>query len=210
MGSTDLQCSSTQADLLNFSITSNKNETGHWVAKVNLKHGDNYGLPLHVNVDHTAVLCERSDSVYIVATISAPPRSPSAGYELLPGLGYYKFHTDYKNWYDARKTCIQEGAHLAVINSETESKALLKLWLPHPKMFNDWRNDWAHIGFHDHYTEGQFVTIFDTPLNEAGFSKWQPPNPDGGDKDDCGVFRRNFGTLGDIPCSAKLAFICEQ
>ena len=64
------------------------------------------------------------------------------------------------NWFQARRVCEQEGAHLAIFNSEAEAKALLRFWIPFPKIFSDWRNDWAHIGLHDQYSEGNFVTIF--------------------------------------------------
>ncbi|XP_069699263.1 hemolymph lipopolysaccharide-binding protein-like isoform X2 [Periplaneta americana] len=208
--SNGLHCSPSQSNSLRFSIASNKNRTGHWIAQVKLEHGDNDGQPLHVDVDHTAAKCEGSESVSIVATVSAPPQRPGPDYELVHDLGYYKFHTDFQSWYEARQTCAQEGAHLAVINSETETKALLRFWIPNPKMFDDWRNDWAYIGIHDHYVEGQYVTIFDTPVNETGFSKWYSSEPDGGASQNCGVVRRNLGTLGNAPCNVKLAFFCEQ
>ena len=89
-----------------------------------------------------------------------PPQRPGPDYELLPGLGYYKFHTVGKTWFEARKICEQEGTHLAVLNSETEAKALRKFWIPHPKLYDDWRNIWAYVGIHDHYSEGNYVTIF--------------------------------------------------
>lgn len=91
------------------------------------------------------------------------------GYELIPGLGGYKFHNEVKTWAEAREICVQEDAHLVIINSQREANALLHFWVPHPKIFNDWRNDWAHIGFHDQYVEGEYVTIFSKSLFYALF-----------------------------------------
>jgi hypothetical protein len=73
-------------------------------------------------------------------------------------LGYYKFHTDIKTWDDARVICENEGAHLAVLNSLTEAKALPSIWIR--DLFNDWRKDAAYIGAWDPKRNGDFVTIF--------------------------------------------------
>jgi hypothetical protein len=87
-----------------------------------------------------------------------PRRKPPADYETLPGLGYYKFHTDIKTWDKARDICEKEGAHLAVINSLTEAKSLLSIWIRN--VFKDWRKDAAYIGIWDPEGTGEFVTIF--------------------------------------------------
>jgi hypothetical protein len=87
-----------------------------------------------------------------------PRRKPPADYELLPELGYYKFHTDIKTWDKAQDVCENEGAHLAVINSLTEAKSLPSIWIRN--LFNDWRKDAAYIGTWDPKGNGEFVTIF--------------------------------------------------
>ncbi|PSN46950.1 hypothetical protein C0J52_12567 [Blattella germanica] len=93
------------------------------------------------------------------------------GYEFIPGLGYYKLHAVLKTWFEARDICAQEGAHLPVINSDREANALLHFWTPHPKIANlyDWRNDWAFIGFHDQFVEGEYVTIFGNWLQDTRY-----------------------------------------
>ena len=58
------------------------------------------------------------------------------------------------------ETCRLEGAHLLIVNSELEARAIQSMWRKFPKIFNDWRNDIAYIGVHDIYKEGEFVTIF--------------------------------------------------
>jgi hypothetical protein len=85
-------------------------------------------------------------------------RKAPADYELLPGHGYYKFHTDIKTWDKARTVCQKEGGHLAVINSLAEAKSLPSVWIRN--IFNDWRKDAAYIGIWDPNENGNFVTIY--------------------------------------------------
>jgi hypothetical protein len=75
-------------------------------------------------------------------------------------VGYYKFHKTGKNWDQARRTCEQEGGHLVVINSEAESKVLADLFASEPKINGVMHNNYAFIGFHDRYVEGEYLTIF--------------------------------------------------
>lgn len=42
-------------------------------------------------------------------------------YRYTRGIGYHKVHANALNWNNARKKCVQEGGHLAVINSITEA-----------------------------------------------------------------------------------------
>ncbi|PSN42392.1 hypothetical protein C0J52_21652 [Blattella germanica] len=90
--------------------------------------------------------------VQITYVSECPAKSIPDGYISFPSVdGYYKYHTTAKNWNDARETCISEGAHLAVMNSETEARLLSSLL---PANFFGW------IGMHDLYQEGKWVTIF--------------------------------------------------
>jgi hypothetical protein len=82
------------------------------------------------------------------------------GYELFPGVGHYKLHTKSAKWYEARRICVQEGAHLAIVNSEAESKVLKEILARFPKLENVTFNEVALIGFHDLYEEGQYLTIY--------------------------------------------------
>jgi hypothetical protein len=74
-------------------------------------------------------------------------------------VGYYKLHSEPKTWQEARKICAQEGAHLAILNSEEESKVLQSMFAPVAARL---RVEWAFVGFHDLYAEGQYLTIFGT------------------------------------------------
>ncbi|XP_069691016.1 hemolymph lipopolysaccharide-binding protein-like [Periplaneta americana] len=204
-------CYSTGARSIKFSLLSKRNSTGHWIAQVQLGHGarESDSGPWEVNIDHSTVTCENNDAILISATVTAPPQSNSH-YELVTGLGYYKFHATPKNWFQARKICIQEGADLAVLNSETEARSLILIWREYPKIFDDWKEDNAFIGIHDNYKEGEFVTVLNQSLNSTGFQKWHPNEPNGGTGENCGCLHKPEGTLADVSCSLALPFFCER
>lgn len=43
-------------------------------------------------------------------------------YKYTIGLGAHKLHTRAATWNEARKSCNEEGAHLAIINSNAEAQ----------------------------------------------------------------------------------------
>jgi hypothetical protein len=75
-------------------------------------------------------------------------------------VGYYKIHSELKTWHEARQICAQEGGHLAIINSEDESKVLQKIFAPMDEKQSGKCKNYAFIGFHDLYEEGQYLTVF--------------------------------------------------
>ena len=85
------------------------------------------------------------------------PPFRAQGYELRRGVGYYKIHSVPKTWNEALQICAQEGGHLAIINSEEESKVLQSMFAPVAAKLNV---VWIFIGFHDLYNEGQYLTVF--------------------------------------------------
>jgi len=97
--------------------------------------------------------------------LAAPSVHVGPGYELFPGVGYYKFHSKSATWNDAWNICTQEGAHLAIVNSEAESKVLKEIFSRFPKLQDVTYNDFAFIGFHDLYNEGLYLTIYGTYNN---------------------------------------------
>jgi hypothetical protein len=90
--------------------------------------------------------------------LQAPPRRPVQDFK--PGLGYYKFHTNAQTWLAARHTCTQEGAHLLIVNSDDEFATVKGIWDKYPKLFQDWKNDYVHIGITDLAEEGNFTTMY--------------------------------------------------
>ncbi|XP_067003188.2 hemolymph lipopolysaccharide-binding protein [Anabrus simplex] len=198
-----------------------RNETGHWITKLNvdnsapstLEQGQLQTGHYTIDVGQSTSGCDAaSGSISLSTTIIAPPALAGPGYENIPGVGRYKFHTTPQTWTDARAACAREGAHLAVINSERESDVLKELFALKPEnTLKSSNNNYAFIGFHDRFQEGYHVTIFGQPINETGFTRWshsvQPDNAGG--NENCGSIHRNGG-LNDITCSLKLTFFCEQ
>ncbi|XP_069686148.1 hemolymph lipopolysaccharide-binding protein-like [Periplaneta americana] len=222
--SVGLQCDLQHTSALKLSLTSLRNETGHWIAEMQLGHdaGDRSLGPWEVDIDHTTAKCEGSESILILAKVTAPPTTmitspkirgiPTApGYELVPGMGYYKLHPDVNTWHGAMKICEEEGVHLAVINSEKEAQILKTLWdkIPPAKIKGGVHNDWAWIGFHDLYKEGEFVTIFNETLQAAGYKKFHPSEGRGGRTDNCVLVHRDL-QLADYVCDQKNPFFCEK
>jgi hypothetical protein len=78
----------------------------------------------------------------------------------VPGLGYYKFHANAQTWLAARHTCTKERAHLLIVNSDDEFATVKSIWDNYPNLFQDWRNDYVHIGITDLAEEGNFTTMF--------------------------------------------------
>lgn len=211
-------CPSQKRTSAKFIISSQRNQTGHWISQVQIQHGAGNNTlttnPWTVEVEHSTVSCNGVESVQLVATLTEPPLRAGPGYVLHPGVGYYKLHSERKNWHAAREICAQEGGHLAIINSEKESKVLRDIFAP---VADKMKNDWAFIGFHDLYNEGQYLTIFDEPLKSTGFYRWwasnQPDNFRGFDGalpgENCGSMHTNGG-LNDLHCHFTQTFICEQ
>ena len=96
-------------------------------------------------------------NVYQKGSLFTAPPLRAPGYEFHRGVGYYKIHSELKTWHEARQICAQEGGHLAIINSEEESKVLQSIFAPVAAKLNV---VWAFIGFHDLYNEGQYLTVF--------------------------------------------------
>ncbi|XP_049961674.1 macrophage mannose receptor 1-like [Schistocerca serialis cubense] len=143
-------------------------------------------------------------------------KRPGPGYELFPGVGFYKLHTTTDTWENARRKCEAEGGHLAIINSEMEASTLQAIFKRHPVIHDTVWNDFALVGFHDQFNEGQYVTVYGEPLSTTGYHRWwSVSSPDNlgyssvSAGEDCGSVHRNGG-LNDISCYMKHAFFCEQ
>ncbi|KAJ9574201.1 hypothetical protein L9F63_008457 [Diploptera punctata] len=133
-------------------------------------------------------------------------------YRWYPGLGYYKLYINLRSWQEAERMCAADNGHLAIINSESESvvlKQLLSEVTVVPGTDSE-TNDYALIGFHDLYVEGEYLTVLGSLLNTTGYNKWHEGNPDNGlGVEDCGGIHRNSGKLVDLSCETIYPFICE-
>ncbi|XP_069701708.1 hemolymph lipopolysaccharide-binding protein-like [Periplaneta americana] len=217
--SSGLRCFSPHNNTLKLSIISRRNQTGHWVAQVQLRHdaGLQDAGPWELDLDHTTTKCEDSESIVITSIVTAPSlpaseavrqkRVPSPGYEVMPGFGYYKLHTTGKTWNEALQICEQEGAHLLILNSQEEAKLVGSLWDRGLKLVDVVNEGYAHAGFHDLYNTGEYITIFNQSLATTGYVSWESGYQRRGIKN-CGLFGRNR-LLADAACSYKRAFICE-
>jgi hypothetical protein len=78
------------------------------------------------------------------------------GYEFIPGLGEYKYHTEKRSWHKARDICQKEDAHLVIINSQREAEALLDLWKPHRHIRV---LPFAHVGLYRHKVGEEYVSV---------------------------------------------------
>lgn len=88
--------------------------------------------------------------------------APSLGYEYYPGFGFYRFHTTPQVWDFARQICEMEGGHLAIINNIFEHNILKQFFAKVPPRTPPESDDEnrAHIGFHDLFQEGHYVTLY--------------------------------------------------
>ncbi|XP_029665635.1 hemolymph lipopolysaccharide-binding protein-like isoform X1 [Formica exsecta] len=129
-------------------------------------------------------------------------------YLITPGIAAHKLHIRKLTWNKARKACIQEGGHLAIINSNSEEKILIRI-LEENKASEAW------LGIHEFYEEGGWNTIMDESLEATGYSKWTkmyredvkvPDDNDGSQH--CGSLVVNGG-LDNRDCNDVYAFFCE-
>ncbi|KAJ4448788.1 hypothetical protein ANN_00179 [Periplaneta americana] len=97
---------------------------------------------------------------------------PRPFYELVPGLGYLKLHNRPKTWNEAKIACEKEGAHLGILNSETELEALRELRARLPSHYKDWRDNVVHVGVTDSQEEGTWLTIFGESWRELAAMRW--------------------------------------
>ncbi|KAJ9586511.1 hypothetical protein L9F63_019837, partial [Diploptera punctata] len=184
---------------------------------VGLTHDDtNDKRPWDVFVTHTTMIHNGTKSIAIVATIIPPMindtaalNPPPAGYEKISDFGYYKIYKNRRNWLDAMKTCVNDGANLLILNSKQEAlemKTLMKE-VGTEKL-------WHWVGIHDHYKEGEYITIFSEPLSSTGYSDWYQGQPDGRNLQNCIYFSFSRSSaeygLGDVDCNSKGPFICKK
>lgn len=203
---TGQQCPSNQHAAMKLSITSERNSTGHWIARVSLNHGAHQHEvgPWEVDVDHSSAKCNDVESIHLVTTITAPPEHLHVNYKLLPGLGYYTFHEIPTSWYKAVITCKEENGNLLILNSPEEFTELKKIWDA-----SGVKGDFLHVGINDFDKEKEFVTVLGDLLNSTGYAQWGPNEPNSGDTANCGAVRRT-GDLYDSYCRNLFPFFCEQ
>ncbi|XP_047108498.1 hemolymph lipopolysaccharide-binding protein-like [Schistocerca piceifrons] len=212
----DSVCSS--ASGVSLWASSFRNLTGHWITKAALIRKSRRDIselrfvqkPPHYDIDISSQNCGDVEKLTTVFTVVEPPARVGADYKYFPNVGYYKLHTDKRNWENARRTCAKEGAHLAIVNSEAEENAIREVMRAHST-----EKFIAFIGFHDMFKEGEYLTVLGQPLISSGHVNWmksEPNNaeyPDSPEGQDCGSIY-NDGTISDVRCNVERRFLCEQ
>ncbi|XP_011305761.1 hemolymph lipopolysaccharide-binding protein [Fopius arisanus] len=133
-------------------------------------------------------------------------------YHYTVGIGAHKFHLTGATFNKARKICIEEGGHLAVIDSIAEEQILMHLFNQADQMNNGSNKEQAFIGIHDLFAEDEWVTVLGDSLYKHGYSRWshlwggQPDN--GGGVQHCGTILR-MGGMDDVNCNLQFPFFCE-
>ncbi|XP_031442016.1 asialoglycoprotein receptor 1-like [Clupea harengus] len=124
----------------------------------------------------------------------------------------YLFSSTNKTWSQSRDHCITLGGHLVIVNNQEEQSFLSQSAI----------EDFYWIGLNDLETEGQWIWVDSTPLNETGAVFWlkrsdKPDEPDEPDNwmgenssgEDCGVVSK-IGEWFDNSCNKLFTFVCER
>ncbi|XP_068084061.1 hemolymph lipopolysaccharide-binding protein-like [Anabrus simplex] len=212
-------CSTMNGESLRYTVRSRKNETSHRIVSVDLqkdsvrnKEKNATKGDVDVEVAHTYLQYSGKERIMLSTVVSTTELKSSAwtdDYELFPGLGFYKLHTNVENWETARSICVREGAHLIVINSDAEVEVVNTIFTRKPKFAGATYSHHVFVGVHDYLTEGQYMAVTGEPLDKTGYSSWAPGQPNGGSAENYLVADEN-GLLYDGLNTAKLGFICEK
>ncbi|XP_068632060.1 macrophage mannose receptor 1-like [Battus philenor] len=138
--------------------------------------------------------------------------STDNGYTLDEKTGScYKIHTVGRTWSRAFMSCAAEGAHLAIINSDLEAKALKELFAKHPDSeIAAYVKYIASLGFHNWGEFQVWTTIHGQSIQEAGYSTFEKGQPDNWQQGPyCGAMFRSGG-LDDLDCNLSAPYICEK
>ncbi|XP_069678793.1 hemolymph lipopolysaccharide-binding protein-like [Periplaneta americana] len=223
------ECTAIPPESFQLSINGYRNETGNWIAQVSMEQNEDM-TPWAIDVSKTVKECSGSKSVLLTVTISEitgvyaeHPRSQSIvspgkrdnvaashsetqlqmlllGYRQIPPFGFYKFHSLQETWNNAKTKCEQEGSHLIILNSREEFNAV----------HNEFHfTGYVHVGFHDKYEEGKYVTVLGESLNSTGYMNWARGKPEGTTIKNCG-FVYSDGEIGDQKCTDSEQFVCER
>ncbi|XP_035686690.1 uncharacterized protein LOC118422928 isoform X2 [Branchiostoma floridae] len=117
----------------------------------------------------------------------------------------YKIYTEEKTYDAAKQTCAADGGHLVSIETEAVYNFLLGMIRDVDVLKDYW------IGLNDQADEQSWTWSDGKPLNDGGFTKWAPGEPNNNEGiQDCGQLwaYKNF-QWDDDRCSYKKYFICQ-
>ncbi|XP_063225643.1 hemolymph lipopolysaccharide-binding protein-like [Bacillus rossius redtenbacheri] len=235
-----LHCPSpARSPVAKLSLLSFRGPDGEWTSRLNLTRNALGDAPAwDVDLEQEKVSCGEGAEYVVTLLTLAPvsasqtafkpgPKNVSAGveptqrtelqtttlkpgYRQVPGVGIWKLHGTAKTWEEAKEVCSEEGAHLAVINSEAEAKYYKSILDDHQKFNHSSDDQYIFLGFKYSVSDSKFVTVQGNELASAGFVVWgaSQPNNMGDNSYSCGGMDRS-GKLHDLRCLAKLGFFCE-
>ncbi|OXU28859.1 hypothetical protein TSAR_009152 [Trichomalopsis sarcophagae] len=130
------------------------------------------------------------------------------GYICSEDVGWHKLHTTRKTWNRARRSCEDEDAHLAIVNSIGEAQVLSER-IKKAGIYS------VFIGIHDQFEEGDWVTVVGGSINKTGYVRWSEGLPNNYQTYNLTEVAANCGTMNyegafmDVYCYKKYAYICE-
>ncbi|XP_042588437.1 C-type lectin domain family 4 member M-like [Cyprinus carpio] len=107
----------------------------------------------------------------------------------------YYISSEWKNWTDSRRDCLQRGADLVIINNKEEQEFIVNMTSANI----------VWIGLTDSDNEGVWKWVDGSTLTTR---IWNPNEPNGkvGDED-CAVSQYSWA---DFPCNYTFVWICER
>ncbi|XP_049867097.1 C-type lectin domain family 4 member E [Pectinophora gossypiella] len=139
-----------------------------------------------------------------------------AGYKYYENVrSCYKVPNIPLTWDQSYAECRAEGAHLVVLNSEAEQRAIEEFLRTAPKVEGAHTSYFYYAGIranrHADKSARVFRTIFNETLEEAGYRQWSDGEPNNhNDSEYCGTIFSNNGKYNDVDCSLNFGFICEK
>lgn len=120
------------------------------------------------------------------------------------GDSCYRYFTQKSNWIAAKDQCVEYGANLVIINTNTEIDFIISLTRARTISGGAW------IGLKCIGRHGAHCFWVDN--SKFDFTKWHlyEPNGDGSCIQMRGDATTLFENWNDLPCSYELAFFCEK
>ncbi|XP_013180725.1 PREDICTED: C-type lectin domain family 4 member K-like [Papilio xuthus] len=138
----------------------------------------------------------------------------SSGYKYYNITGScYKMSETAASWNRAYEDCHVVGAHLVIINSQSERSLLYDVMNAAPRVPTS-AASWfilAGIRATDANNTRVFKTVFNQTLEEAGFAEWSPGEPNNASESEkCGSIFLNDAKYNDVDCLKEFAYMCEN
>ncbi|XP_077297689.1 macrophage mannose receptor 1-like isoform X2 [Arctopsyche grandis] len=125
----------------------------------------------------------------------------------------YKAHTLPLTWIEAMQKCKSEKAKLAMPKNQKEVDILKSIFEKKLKSVVSGvsSNDYIFLGFHDQFTEGEYINEKGYSIEKHFYNTWSSGEPNnGGGKENCGSLSYSSGKLNDLPCAYIETFICQR